>query len=66
MVHAEPGSSGPAESIGSLPLGGSIVTAEGQPGPFNPLTSFNLLVRWAQGVFDQPLGGKVKGQRHIP
>ena len=56
---------GSAASMASLPLGGSSVTAEKQTGPFNPLTSFNLLVSLAVGrtrgpVINASLG---KGQR---
>lgn len=53
IFNTEPGSSGTAGAIASLPLGGSNRTAERQLGPFNPLTSFNLLVSLAS---DRPRG----------
>lgn len=56
---------GSAASMASWPLGGGSVTAEKQTGPFNPLTSFNLLISLAVGrtrgpVINASLG---KGQR---
>lgn len=51
--------------MASLPLGGSSVTAEKQTGPFNPLTSFNLLVSLAVGRTRGPVinASVGKGQR---
>lgn len=56
---------GSAVSMASLPLGGSSITAERQTGPFNPLTSFNLLVSLAVGRTKGPVinGSLGKGQR---